>query len=97
MATTAPEASPDVHLYFTVRDEDPNEILELVKVDRDGMYIRDNHEWQEIDPDADNERVWDRVIHDVTPDVVDSFDQLVDQDGVANVDELQQYVIDEEQ
>lgn len=86
----------DVHLYVTVKDDDENEILELVKSDPDGMFIRDNHEWLKIDPDADNDRVWDRVIFDVTPDAVDIFDKLMDTDGVAFVDKLLKHVIEGE-
>lgn len=97
MATAAPSTDSEAHLYFTLDDQDENQILELVKVDETGMYVRDNHQWVEIDPDADNERVWDRVILDVTPDAVPAFDQALDVDQTATVDELQDYVIEGDQ
>lgn len=71
----ASDALPtDSHIYLTVADEDENQVLELVRNDETGMYIRDNNEWVQIDADADNERVWDRIIIDVTPEAAAVYD-----------------------
>lgn len=81
---TAAAATPDTddtipegaHLYLTLDENDNSIILELVRSDETGMYIRDNHEWAPIDPEADNDRVWDRVIVDVTPEAAEVFDRV---------------------
>lgn len=83
MSPAAPSAPSDTvnaatydgaHLYLTLDDDDPNAVLEFVRSDETGMYIRDNSQWVRIDPEADNDRVWDRVIIDVSERAVDVFD-----------------------
>lgn len=64
------------HIYLTVADEDENQVLELVKSDETGMYIRDNGEWMPINPDDDNPRVWDRILIDVTEDAAELYDSI---------------------
>lgn len=75
----------NVHLYLTLDDTDPNNVLELVRVDSTGMYIRDNRQWVQINPDVDNPRVWDRQIVDVNLSGVDAFDNA-EQLGVITRD-----------
>lgn len=64
------------HIYLTVADEDENQVLELVKSDETGMYIRDNGTWMPINPDDDNPRVWDRILIDVTEDAAELYDSV---------------------
>ena len=56
------------HYYLTLDDADENRVLELVWVDGPRYFIRDNEMWMPVNPDADNDRIWDRVIVDVTED-----------------------------
>lgn len=60
-----PDNALTPHVYLTLDDNDENQVLELVKVDGPAMFIRDNGVWQRINPEDDNERVWDRQIIDV--------------------------------
>ncbi len=52
------------HVYLTLED-DYSTVLELVKVDGEDMYVRENGAWSVLPDDPDNDRVWDRFIVDV--------------------------------
>lgn len=84
------------HLYLTLDEQDENRVLELVRVDGPDYYIRRDGEWLTIDPDEDNERVWDRVIVDVTPEAVTAYDQAEDADPVVRLDTFTAYEIPDE-
>lgn len=75
----------DAHIFLTVTDEDENEVLELVRSDETGMYIRDSAEWVPFNTDDDNPRVWDRILIDVTVDAAQIFDQA-QKDGRVTAD-----------
>ena len=85
------------HVYLTLDDNDENQVLELVKVDGVYMYIRDNGIWQPIDPEAENNRVWDRQIIDVDENKATRlFDQL-EQVGQIVRDAFRDAELEEEQ
>ena len=79
------------HIYLTVRDEDENSVLELVRSDESGMYVREDGDWTQINPEDDNERVWDRIIIDVTPEAVPVFD-AADEQGEVTADMFNDYL-----
>jgi ABC-type uncharacterized transport system auxiliary subunit len=96
LVATAQESIPlDAHIYLTVADSDENEVLELVRVDETGMYTRNNGAWAKIDPEADNERVWDRIIIDVKPGAVQVYDAAPS--GSVTADMFTEYLVPEEQ
>ena len=92
----ADNASSD-HYYLTLDDTDENRVLELVRVDGPYYFIRDNAVWIPVDPDADNDRIWDRVIIDVTPEASQEFD-LAEREDAQNItrEQFEDYEILEE-
>lgn len=89
-------ASSD-HYYLTLDDADENHVLELVWVNGPRYFIRDNGTWVPIDPDAENDRVWDRVIVDVSPEAAEEFD-LAEREDVEGItrEQFEDYEILEE-
>lgn len=101
MSTAASEALPEqsataAHVYLTLDEDNEDLVLELVKSDETGMYIRDNGTWWAIDPDADNPRVWDRVIIDVREDAAELFDKL-EAEGTILAARFADYEINDEE
>jgi hypothetical protein len=88
-------ASP--HLYLTVSDQDENEVLELVRVDETGMYVRDAESWVPINPDDDNPRVWDRIIIDLTESAVPVFDSAETSDAPITADLFSGHLLPEDE
>lgn len=87
----------DQHLYLTLDDDDENRVLEFVRVDGPAYYIRREGEWLPIDPDEDNERVWDRVIVDMLPSAIPVYDAAEEADPVISADTFKDYeILDEE-
>jgi hypothetical protein len=86
---------PDAHLFLTVADEDENQVLELVRSDSQGIFIRDHGQWMMVADEDDNPRVWDRIIIDVNHDIVSAFDGADTGDDVT-VDMFKEYVIEED-
>ncbi len=74
-AVASDEISPTAHIYITVADEDENQVLELVRNDEAGLFIRDNGEWVRINAEEDNQRVWDRILIDVLPEAAEVYDK----------------------
>lgn len=83
------------HLYLTLDEDDQNLVLELVRSDEVGMYIRDNGTWVRIDPNADNPRVWDRVIVDVTDRAVDVYDIAESSNSPITATQFRKYELPE--
>lgn len=84
------------HFYLTLSDDDENSVLELVRVDGESMYIRKDGDWLAIDPDADNQRVWDRQIIDVSEDAAEVFDDAHDMGAVTRDQFTEHEILDEE-
>lgn len=63
--------------YFVTLD-DSEKVLELVRTDASGMYVRSSGGWFKVDPDNDLPTIWDREIKDVTPAAVNIFDTGVE-------------------
>ena len=58
-------------------DEDDITVLELVKTDETGVYVRENETWVQLDPEADedaNPTVYGAIWYDVTVDAIPVFD-----------------------
>lgn len=91
------DTAPSDHYYLTLDDADENRVLELVWVSGPRYHIRDNGVWLPVDPDADNDRIWDKVIVDVTADAANEFD-LAEQEDAMNIerDQFEDYEIPEE-
>lgn len=85
---------PDDHLYVTL-DDNESRILELVLSNDRGMFIRSNGQWVQIDPEADNNRVWDRIVRDVKPAGIKGFDDVEKSDGIVALTRMQPYLVPE--
>lgn len=85
----------DEHLFLTVDDDNEDLVLELVRSNVEGMFIRDRGQWMKINPDEDNERIWDRVIIDVRQTAIDAFDDIESTSGEVTVNQLRDHVISE--
>ncbi len=72
--TVVDQSFDQPHIYLTLDDTDENKVLELVKVDGENYYTREENIWAPFDPDADNPRVWDVQIVDVTEEAAEEFD-----------------------
>lgn len=58
-------------------DEDDSTVLELVKSDETGVYVRENEAWVQLDPEADedaNPTVYGAIWYDVNVDAIPVFD-----------------------
>lgn len=58
-------------------DEDDSTVLELVKSDENGVYVRENETWVQLDPEADedaNPTVYGAIWYDVGVDAIPVFD-----------------------
>lgn len=86
---------PDAHLYLTVADEDENQVLELIRSDSQGVFMRDHGQWMIVADEDDNPRVWDRVIIDVSPDAVLTYDEAQNGDNMT-VDMFNEHIIEED-
>lgn len=84
------------HLYLTVSDDDENEVLELVRSDETGMYVRDDGSWVSIDPEADDPRVWDRIIIDVKETAVPVYD-AAEAEGPITADKFSAHELPEDE
>lgn len=61
---------------ISVADDDIT-VLDLVKVDQDGVYVRESGAWISLDPEEDSdtdERVYGHIWYDVSSDAVEIFD-----------------------
>lgn len=78
---------------ITVRDD--GEVLELIRHDPTGSYLRENGKWVKIDPDAEEEvypTVYNQEWHEVDEDILDFYDQNAGRDGISLRD-VQLYVV----
>lgn len=79
---TPEDLAPDASFGITVDEEDTN-VLELVKSDSNGVYIRENEAWIALDSEADEEAyptVYGMTWYDVTPDAIPIFDDSEKED-----------------
>lgn len=85
------------HYYLTLDDADENHVLELVWVSGEHYHIRDNGTWFPVDPDAENDRIWDRVIVDVSADAAQEFD-LAERENPLDItrEQFEDYELEEE-
>lgn len=81
-AAPAPEdLVPEAFFGITV-DEDGT-VLELVKTDASGTYVRENETWVALDPDADEEEnptVYGMDWYDVSVDIIPVYDDSAESD-----------------
>lgn len=81
-------------LYLTVSDDDENQVLELVRTDESGKYIRDGGKWWRLADNSENDRVWDRVIVEVDEPILAVYDDLQKQ-GPVTVEDLEEFVLED--
>lgn len=86
---------PDAHLYLTVSDEDENQILELVRSDSQGVFMRDHGQWMIVPDEDNNQRMWDRIIIDVSPSIIPAYDEAENGDN-STVDMFKEHIIEED-
>ena len=84
------------HIYITLDEQDQNQVLELVRSDDDGMFIRDNESWVPINIEDDNPRVWDRVIVDLTENAVQAYDEAESEGKPITADMFTGYELPED-
>jgi hypothetical protein len=73
--------------YGITVDDDGN-VLELVQVSPDGVFVRTNNTWVAIDTDSesDDDTVFGREWFDVTEDAVELYDTLETEDSMQKVE-----------
>lgn len=71
----------DETLAFTV-DDDGN-VLELIRSDAEGVFVRENGDWSPVDTAADQPTVDDLEWLDATPGAVEFWDGLTDTENVT--------------
>lgn len=66
----------DTTSYGISLADDDVTVLDLVKVDENGVYVRESDAWVALDPDAEeeDERVYGHIWYDVSEDAVSVFD-----------------------
>lgn len=69
--------------YGLTVDEDDTTVLELVKSDENGVYVRENETWTALDSEADEEStptVYGAIWYDVTVDAIPVYDDGAEKD-----------------
>lgn len=72
--------------YGITVDEDDSTVLELVKSDQNGTYLRQDESWVNIDPEASEEdypTVYGTIWYDVSVDAVPVFDDATGEDTIT--------------
>lgn len=92
MSTTLTAAAPtpeDLSIeasYGITVDEDDSTVLELVKSDGNGTYLRQDESWVNIDPEAsedDYPTVYGTIWYDVSVDAIPVFDDATGEDTIT--------------
>lgn len=72
--------------YGITVDEDDSTVLELVKSDQNGTYLRQDESWVNIDPEASEEdypTVYGTIWYDISVDAIPVFDDAAGQDTIT--------------
>lgn len=78
----------------SVTISDIGEILELIKVVDDlGIFIRDQGEWWEVDPEEENPRIFDQTLADVDESFVEYWDRLKAENAPITKEVIQDYLV----
>lgn len=74
-------------------DTDDSTVLELVKSDENGVYVREGENWVQLDPEASEEdtpTVYGAIWYDVTPDAIPVFDD--GEESALTKDDFSQFI-----
>jgi len=86
---------PDETVAFTVSDD--GEVLELIKSNADGVFVRDNGDWTPVNPDEDQPTIDDQEWIDVNPDEAVAFwDKQQSSESAVTRDDILKYALNSE-
>lgn len=80
---------PDVTFSFTI-DDDGN-ILELIKSDDEGVWVRENGDWILTDSNDPNDTIWDKEWLDVSEDAIKFWDESQNDEEPISRDRVVKY------
>lgn len=69
------------------------EPLELIKTTDHDVLVREQGEWYVVHPDADEPRIFDQTLADVSEDFVEYWDRLKSQDAKITKETIQDYLV----
>ena len=84
-AAPTPEDLAPTSSYGITVDEDDSTVLELVKSDENGTYLRQDESWVNIDPEASEEdypTVYGTIWYDVSVDAIPVYDEATGEDTI---------------
>lgn len=82
------------YVEYGITTREDGEVLELIRHDPTGSYLRDGGKWVKIDPDAPEEAyptVYNQEWHEVAEDILDFYDQNASGEGISLRD-VQMYI-----
>lgn len=78
----------------SVTISDTGEILELIKdVDDLGLFVREDGDWVQVDPDQEDPRIFDQTLADVDESFVEYWDRLKAQNAPITKEVIQDYLV----
>ena len=91
--TQAPEApEAEETIAFTVDDED--NVLELIRSDAEGLFIREASDWTPVNMDEEQPTIDDQIWLDATPEAIMFWDGLVNEsDRDLTREQVREYTV----
>lgn len=81
---------------YGITVDDNNNVLEFIKVDTTGTYVRSSGKWEALDPDADeddNSTVFNKSWYDVTETFMLYYDHYVLKRDKLSLDEITNFLV----
>lgn len=92
-AAGTPEEDPMLSpLYFTVDDND--NVLELVKADDEGLFIRIDSEWVDISDEEEFPTVYEQTVMFANDESVSKWDSEFEDNDQLKVEDIADYIIE---
>jgi hypothetical protein len=78
-------------MALTVTVDDKGSVLELIQEDSEGLLVRENGDWTEVNTDDENPTIFEQEWIDVSDDIVDFWDDAQSKDEDVTKEDIEQF------
>jgi len=78
-------------MALTLTVDDKGSVLELIEESAEGLLVRENGEWVDVNTDDENPTIFEQEWIDVSDDIVDFWDEAQSKDEDVAKEDIEQF------
>lgn len=78
-------------MALTLTVDDSGSVLELIEESAEGLLVRENGEWVDVNTDDENPTIFEQEWIDVSDDIVDFWDEAQSKDEDVTKEVIEQF------